>query len=343
MTRSSGILLFVLAWVCGQEKAARAQDATLALVEPSTTVAELPESVENWSRLSNYQKPGFFLSGEMLFLIPNRQGLDFAVTNQKINGYDHRTLNSLSWGWNPGFRVGGYYRFAESGVDLGASFTFLRAVDNQAFSASQGGYLSGVTPVHPDASRVTSAMAEATLNYSVVDMDLGKTFALGESVVIRPLGGVRIASINQTFDSSFSGGDLGSWPVSVNNPVRFTGAGLTGGAEATWLIQGGLGVYGKGRGGLVSGLFDNKRTEYVGSMMVSSASDSIYSIVPFLELGAGVSYTGERWFVSVGYEVINWINMASGVENPWAPIGYKRERKSDLSLEGISLKLGFFF
>lgn len=320
-----------------------AQEASPEEFDPSSTIVNAPEIAESWNRLANYQKSGFFLTGEMLFLIPNRQGLDFAVNNQRLNGYDYRTLNSLSWGWNPGFRVGGLYRFGDSGVDIGASFTFLRAVDNQALAASPGGSLTGVTSINPDASSVTSAMAEATLNYSVVDMDVGKTFALGKSVVVRPLGGVRIASINQKFSSVFSGGDLDNGPVSVDNPVRFTGAGLTGGAEGTWLIHGGLGVYGRARGGLVSGLSENRRSEYVGNTLISSASDSIYSILPFMELGAGVSYTGERWFVSVGYEVIEWINMAGGVENPWAPMGYQRERKSDLSLEGISLKLGFFF
>ena len=64
--------------------------------------------------------------------------------------------------------------------------------------------------------------------------------------------------------------------------------------------------------------------------------DTFRTLVPLVELGAGLGYQGEHLMFRAGYEVTDWMNMVSGVN------GAARER-GDITLESLVLKLGFGF
>src|SRR5204862_479825 len=76
-----------------------------------------------------------------------------------------------------------------------------------------------------------AADADAGLTYRVLDLDLGKSVCLGDSVGVRLFGGARFASIDESLKCVYSGGALGTGFDSVSSPVDFRGAGLTAGAE----------------------------------------------------------------------------------------------------------------
>src|SRR5207302_454582 len=135
------------------------------------------------------------------------------------------------------------------------------------------------------------------LSYAVLDLDAGQSLRLSEALGVRAFGGVRLASINQSLQATYTGGALGDAADFVNSPVRFQGAGLTAGAEATWDLYRGWGFYGRGRFGLVSGVFDYSRTETVGQALVSDTCARFFTVIPVAELGVGLSYQGERFFI----------------------------------------------
>ena len=55
--------------------------------------------------------------------------------------------------------------------------------------------------------------------------------------------------------------------------------------------------------GLLSGSFDSKRIETVGDAVIGDQSDTFRTLVPLVELGAGLGYQGEHLFFRTGYEV----------------------------------------
>src|SRR5262249_33947032 len=148
-----------------------------------------------------------------------------------------------------------------------------------------------------------AADGDAGLSYAVLDLDVGKTVCCGDTLDVRAIAGVRLASISQTLKSIYSGGALGDDSDFVNSPIRFYGAGLTCGGEANWKFFRGWGLYGRGRVGLLSGLFDNKRSETVGATLVDDESEKYHTLIPVAELGAGLSYQGEHLYFSFGYEM----------------------------------------
>src|SRR5207247_2270762 len=141
--------------------------------------------------------------------------------------------------------------------------------------------------------------------------DVNKYCAVGECFTVKFFGGGRLAFIDQRFDVVYGGGSLGTTSVLVNSPVYFRGAGLTAGAEGTWKVWHGLGLYSGARFGLVSGKFRQNLTESMnnGSPPIVDVTEKYNNVIPTLELTAGVCWQNEHWRFAVGYELANWFNM----------------------------------
>jgi hypothetical protein len=119
---------------------------------------------------------------------------------------------------------------------------------------------------------------------------------------------------------------------------------LTTGAEATWRIWNGLGLYGKARFSLLSGQADTRLAETVGGTGFVDLRDSAIVVIPVGELGAGVSYQGQHVFMSAGYDLADWMNMVNGITQPHlSRPGQMTRVRGDLTFEGLSLRLGFVY
>jgi hypothetical protein len=278
--------------------------------------------------------PNLRFTAELLVLHPNRDGLGNAVVS---DGMGFRTAEFLNWDAVPGFRIGGYYRLPNSDLEFGTTFTYFHATTHDLASAPAGGSLRGVLAEDDNAHSAQNAEGAAGLTYSLLDFDVSRSTAINDCLWFRAFGGVRVANINQTLKSIYTGGSLGSDADYVSTPIRFEGAGLTAGAEANWNLFHGWGIYGRGRLGLISGEFNSRRTEIAGASLIVDESDRYFTVIPVAELGAGVSYQCEGFFFSVGYEVTDWFNMVSGIGN------LTSHRRGDLTLDALTIKVGFSF
>ena len=230
---------------------------------------------------------GLKLTAEFLYLWPNRDGLGMAVvTNNRGNGtLTYSSLTSLAWDGTPAFRVGASYLLPESLVELGAAFTYFHARTQTSVAAPDGGSLQGLLASDYRAQNATAADGDAGLNYAILDLDAARSVSISDALGLRVFGGVRLASINQSLKCIYTGGALGNAADYVNSPVHFLGAGLTAGAETTWKIYQGWGLYGRGRVGLISGSFSSSQTETVGTTLINEESERYYTIIPVVEMG----------------------------------------------------------
>ena len=121
---------------------------------------------------------------------------------------------------------------------------------------------------------------------------------------------------------------------------------MTAGAEGTWNFWHGLGLYGRGRLGLLAGTFNSNLAETTnsGQTVIVNVSDNHYDVVPVAELGAGLCWQNEHWRFKVGYEIANWFNMVDSIDFPDGnSVGHITRRTSDLSLDGLAVELGVVF
>ena len=63
-----------------------------------------------------------------------------------------------------------------------------------------------------------------------------------------------------------------------------------------------------------------------------------------VELGMGLSWETEHVHLSIGYDMANWFNMTNSLDFPSATdVGKIERRTSDLTLEGLTVKVGVVF
>jgi hypothetical protein len=314
-----------------------------AISQESVSLATTPDSAPSIAPLSEIGAcppvAKYYFSGEFLYFWPNREGLGTAVVNSSQDGMTFSTLESLNWDdGTPGFRIGA--RYCPSEIDFGATFTYFHAKTQQTETAPDGGSLTGTLATDRRARNAMDADSDAGLSYAVLDLDVGKEFWCSEAFGIRGFGGIRLASINQTLKSIYTGGALGAAADYVNSPVRFYGAGITAGLETTWKLYRGWGLYGRGRFGLISSYFDSEETETVGAALIHNDRETYYTIIPVAEMGAGLCYQGEQWSIRAGYEMTDWINMVYRVGGTSAQSPHRR---GDLTIQALTLRLGYAF
>lgn len=287
---------------------------------------------------------GIFFSGEYLLIRPRRGAFDFAIVDPNGNGVPEGNVESVDWKTTSGLRVGAFCRLPGEGWEFGLTYTYFHSSGNRALLKPAGGTLFA-TVTHPGSiEEVDSAAAETSLNFNVLDAEVGRRFRLGESFVVRLFGGGRFAWIDQNFSVFYNGGDaLGA---TVLSPVEFEGAGLRFGAEAQWRWAWGFSLYGRISQSLLVGDFRTKFVELnnFGATTDANVSNRFEQLVPVTEVGIGIAWECNNMRISVGYELANWFNM---VDSPGfvddLNQGTMLRRTSDLSLEGLNVQVGWIF
>jgi hypothetical protein len=345
MTRIGAALLgwvgiaAVASWArCAEPPAPPVPDAS-SLTPPTT---DWPTPPPEFGSRSKSIPTGPFLYAEYILVQPRRDNLSMGVLGAVANGAFDGRVESLQYELANGFRVGGGYRLPWDGWDVTASFAYFHSKFQRTVDAPDGSMIFPALGLVGAAA--TSADGDAALSYAVTDVDVGRTFSPSDSVAVRVFGGARFARINQSLKTIYSGGDLGNDEDYVNSPVRYLGGGLSVGSEANWQFFRGFGVYGKARFSLLAGEFDSTLTETVGGAAYVDIRDCFPAVTPVAELGVGVSYQGRHLFASAGYDLADWFNMVNGITVPDnSRPGQLGRARGDLTLEGLSLKLGFVY
>jgi hypothetical protein len=282
---------------------------------------------------------GLFVSGEYLLMKPRRRALDFAIVDPIDNGVPEGSIESINWDWSSGLRVGGGYRAPGSSWEVGVFYTYLHSSDHRTLEAPDGGALYA-TLTHPGAiEQVAVAAGSSSLNYNVIDLEVGRHFCLGDCFEARLFGGGRAAWIDQRLHVLYDGIDANL--AEVTSPIDFDGGGLRAGGEGWWKLGGGFGLFARAAGSLLVGNFRTHLTETnaAGATVIVNVSDRFEKVVPVAELGAGVAWQSQHVRLSAGYEIVNWFNL---VDSPDfvddVHQGKLGRRTGNLSLDGVTVR-----
>jgi hypothetical protein len=347
---SLGGLLFVslgLQVACAQDASPPPRIPAIGPVSPSAGPAAAPTATDSEHTefqpavdTERHECGHFFTQAEYLLLQARRRSLDYVVADPNQSGTVQGSIVSVSWESESGVRAGGGYRLPD-GWEIRAFYTYYYAAGDSTVSAPPGGTLYP-TLTHPGfISMVDTATASSRLNYQIADLEIGHCFHCGDSATFWVGGGGRFAWIDQTLTALYDGSSASN--DQVTSPINFNGYGLRCGAEAQWLIAHGLGVYGRAFGSLLVGNFNTNlsETDNSGAAVLTQVNDHFTKVIPVAEMSMGLSWQSESLRLQLGYEITNWFGLVDSSDIVHDFSNKPSHRVSDLSLEGLNVRLEY--
>jgi hypothetical protein len=281
---------------------------------------------------------------DYLYLKPRAQPLDYAIVNPSLVNAPLGPVQSLSYDWRSGFRVGLAARSLSEGWDVSFFYTYLHSSTNDNVSAPGGGTLFA-TLTHPGVVvMVRTASAEANFNYNVFDLEGGRRFHPCDALSVRVFAGARFANIDRDVSAFYNGADANQDQVSSR--LNLSAGGLRAGGRADWELFHGLSLYGRGDFSLLIGNFSTNlvETNNAGASVLTNVSYQFEKAIPVTELELGVSWRYQNLRISAGYQLISWSGAMTVPD--FADDGHPGKlilRTADLSLDGLVVRAEFTY
>jgi len=256
---------------------------------------------------------------------------------------DHYKI--ISFGWDPGFRVGLGYNMHHDQWDTQIAYTWFRS---QATGYGSGDITSGFL-----AARLSllepfkKGKIICNLHYNMFDWDLGRSFLVSKFLSLRPFIGVKAGWIDQTIRAEWS---TPSFLFSATENVRnkFGGGGPRGGVNGKWILgsvdRHVFSLLGNCAGAFMWGSWklQDEFIDVFGTQISIPMKDRNFGALMLQALmGFGWDFNFDKdrshFALKASYEIQDWLNHfqvftnASGTDNV------------DLILQGLTVDLRFDF
>lgn len=270
------------------------------------------------------------------------ESVDWELSNNLNSTNQNITYKTIAFDFKPGFRVGVDYEAACWNTKFYYTKYYTKANDSDngnltsAFLAAKN---IQTNPLDPSLDFFyQSGQVNFTINFNMIDWDVGKRFYVTDRIVLRPLVGLKGGWINQTINTNFQG------RISVIENIKndFKGIGPKVGVEGRLeffcinnyqfdVVADFATSYLWGHWTIKDVLNDSAQKSYI-----IGVSDHDFGALAFQGMiGASLAY--KQFSMTLGYEINDWLNQcqifddATGAHN------------NDLILQGITLRLAFDF
>lgn len=195
-------------------------------------------SIQSWSANAE----GLSMLAELLVLQASQETASTWASVLKSSG---RTLDfdatNIKFGWHTGFRGGLLYTLEHDCWDVGLYWTHVPAKASKNFSIGD----QIVVPEFFSGFLSRNFFFGANLNWklamNMVDIEVGRTLNVSESLTIRPSIGVKGGTINQAINADWNAGFFTATESLKNN---FSGVGPSVGINSKWNLINALSVFG---------------------------------------------------------------------------------------------------
>jgi hypothetical protein len=292
------------------------------------------------------------LFGDFLYWQAN-EPVDWVLDTNSNPANQYVTYKTTVFNFAPGFRVGVgqqgewdtkvYYTHYHSSAADSAS--------GDLTAAFLGGKLS--QPPAPSFYYDTGQM-NAAIDYNIFDWDIGKHYNPTESLLVRPIVGLRGGWINQSFNTAFQAaypvlGIPVTETVTENMKSNFWGVGPKIGIENVWNVWRGEELEINCTANFFTAYLlghwqirdvTNTTTTVLGLPLNSTTTVPIpnrdFGALAFqVVLGFNLKFRG--WSTTVGYEINDWLNQCQIFDDATGP------HNNDLILQGLTLKVDYGF
>jgi hypothetical protein len=290
----------------------------------------------NPSARFNSECPSFQFFADLIYWNAREGGADcWAEVLTTAGSTSMNELAPVSFGWDPGFKVGLGYGMEHDQWDTQAYFTWFHTKGTDRISNGPGTvhstfmgnfWVSNPTGAGLSGPSYQQASIDWTIQFNVLDWELGRNFWVSQSLALRPFLAAKGGWINQSIHSVWKNPDFGT----LTNPVPFNigkehvennfgGVGPAAGLNMKWnLFESSchyLHLFGDFSGALMWGhwsfhdVYKNDANEEVIVKLkaVNSAATMVRS---FMGLEWNISLNDDQYQFStkLGYETQFWLD-----------------------------------
>ncbi len=329
-------------------------DRLVAQVDPDD---QMPMSEESFKERGSdegaeYPYVGFiapdghvFITGEWLYWRTREGGVEYAVERSAAapGVFTDAVPKKINFGWQSGFRVGLGVHLPYDGWDLYVNYTDFRPNDSSHARGSVFPLLAyqGQFPI----GNVTEAHGHWKIDFQTLDVEIGRMYYIGKSLILRPNIGVRGAWIDQHSHFDYKGGDIpAGLEYVIHDKNDFKGAGIRAGINSTWYFGAGLSFSGDLFASLVPGHFDLSQTQKQRGIEVINVDSNFNQLSPNAQMFLGLSWDRNfcrdrcHFGLTLGFESQYWWrqNLIEHFTDSSLPIYVRPDE--DLAFYGINVK-----
>ncbi|MGE0670934.1 MAG: Lpg1974 family pore-forming outer membrane protein [Parachlamydiales bacterium] len=286
-----------------------------------------------------------YITGEWLYWRTREGGLEYAVERSSAapGVFTDAVPKKLSFDWQSGFRVGVGVHLPYDGWDLYVNYTDFRPEDSGHASGSVFPLLvyQGQLPIND----VTEAHGHWNIDFQTLDVEVGRRYYIGKSLILRPNIGIRGAWIDQHARFEYKGGEVpAGLEYTVHDKNDFKGAGLRAGINSNWYFGAGLSFNGDIFASLVAGHFDLSQDQKQRGIEVIDLDSDFNQLSPNIQMFLGLSWDRNFYHnrchfgLTLGFESQYWWrqNQMERFTDSSQPIYVRPDE--DLSFYGINLR-----
>lgn len=325
--------------------------------DPSVPVSQAPLQ-EKQSFEEEYPQARFiaphghiYMTGEWLYWRTRLMGVEYAVERSSSSPgvFTDAVPKKLVPDWQSGFRVGLGVHLPYDRWDIYVNYTDFRPDTTSHARGSLFPLLvfQGQFPI----GNVTQAQGSWNMDFQTLDIEIGKVYAIGKSLVLHPNVGMRGVWIDQNAHFTYRGGDI---PLGQEYTVQakndFKGAGIRAGVNSNWQFGAGFSLRGDLFTSLIIGHFDlSQEQKQINGIPVIDLHTSVNQFSPNAQLFLGISWDRnfyqERCHLGVtfGFESQYWWRQYQMEHFTDSSLPIYVRPDEDLSLYGINLQARFDF
>jgi hypothetical protein len=264
--------------------------------------------------------------------------VDWVLINDRASPNQTLSYRTMKFDFAPGFRVGAGYN-GEWDSKFYYTYFYNKSNDSTAgflTSTDIGGKLAQNAPGAK--FFFNTGQASLKIDFNMFDWDLGKSFFVGQDILVRPVLGLKAGWINQTYITTFQG------VKSINEKIKnnFKGIGPKVGVEGKYTAFdkdaykfsifadfSSAYMWGKWK---INDVLTQSTPE---TLVVKIGSRNFGAFVVQAMLGVGLDY--KHFAIKLGYEISDWFNQYQVFDDGTGA------HNNDLILQGVTLRLSYCF
>ncbi len=281
-----------------------------------------------------------FVTADFIYWTAREDNLDFAITKDiDIDPAKGRFVGPETR-WRPGFKVGVGHDFCYDGWDIFAEYTWYRVNNTRESIDAPSGFVLLDIFWFVNGLFYFSGTGDWTLDFNVVDFELGRNFYVSPRLTLRPFCGLKGTWQKQHIFVNLSS----VIDFTMNNRMKNWGIGILAGLDTSWHWTREVSLFAHLAATALWEQFKCTRSDFVVIDSVSihtlNLLNRFHIVRPVIEWMLGLRW--ETWFhcdeyhvaLEGGWEAQIWFSQNEFIRSANTSAG----RGGDLTLQGLTLQ-----